>query len=117
MTEYYVYIMTNRSRTLYVGVTSDLFQRVDQHKRKLISGFTARYNLTRLAYYESTTDVESAIACEKQIKGWLRTKKTALIESVNPEWNDLSLTWEDSRQETFRCAQGDTVANPAEVQA
>jgi len=93
MAEYNVYIMTNRSRTLYAGVTNDLIRRVHEHKQKLADGFTKKYNITILAYYEVTPDVRSAIAREKQIKGWLRSKKIALIESMNPEWNDLSAEW------------------------
>ncbi len=93
--EYYVYIMTNYARTLYTGVTNDLEGRVYQHKMKLFPGFTARYDLTILVYYESTEDIMEAITREKQIKGWLRKKKVALIESVNPEWKDLSLDWSD----------------------
>ena len=91
--QYYVYIMTNRSRTLYTGVTSDLERRVYEHKRKLVPGFTAKYRIKQLVYFEVTQDVHAAIAREKQIKGWLRAKKVALIESVNPEWNDLSVGW------------------------
>ncbi len=89
---YFVYIMTNKSKTLYVGVTNNLERRVHQHKAKQIPGFTARYNITRLIYYEETTDILTAIAREKTIKGWLRRKKIALIESLNPEWQDLSST-------------------------
>lgn len=88
---YYVYIMTNSSRTLYVGVTNDLERRVQQHKLKQIPGFTAKYNITQLVYYEETADVLAAIAREKTIKGWLRAKKIALIESINPKWLDLSI--------------------------
>jgi putative endonuclease len=93
--EYYVYIMSNASRTLYVGVTSNLEQRVYQHKNKLVEGFTARYNVTWLVYYASTSDVLEAIAREKHIKGWTRAKKLALITDFNPEWKDLSLDWHD----------------------
>lgn len=93
MKQYYVYIMTNRSRTLYAGVTSDLARRVCEHKNRLIPGFTARYNLDRLVFFEQTQDVNAAIAREKQIKGWLRAKKIGLIESLNPEWRDLSEEW------------------------
>ena len=93
--QYYVYIMTNATRTLYVGVTNDLERRVYQHKQKLIDGFTKKYNLTWLAYYEQTSDVRSAIAREKQIKGWRRSKKVELIESFNPRWRDLSQDWEE----------------------
>ena len=94
MKQYFVYIMASASGTLYTGVTGDLERRVAEHKQKLIPGFTARYNITRLVYYESTPDVRSAIAREKQIKGWLRAKKVALIESVNPQWRDLSEDWD-----------------------
>ena len=91
---YYVYILTNRTRTLYVGVTNDLERRMYEHKNKFVPGFTNKYNVTWLAYYEQTSDVESAIAREKQIKGWRRSKKVALIESSNPRWKDLSLEWQ-----------------------
>jgi len=97
MAQYYVYIMTNRSRTLYTGVTNNLERRVYEHKQKLVEGFSKRYNLTMLVYYEATGDVRSAIRREKQIKGWLRRKKVALIESVNPQWKDLSCGWYDTR--------------------
>ena len=90
---YYVYILTNTTRTLYVGVTNDLERRMYEHKNKLVPGFTSKYNVTWLAYYEQTSDVESAIAREKEIKGWRRSKKVALIESSNPRWKDLSLEW------------------------
>ncbi len=89
----YVYIMTNRSRTLYIGVTSNLEQRVHQHKQKEVPGFTARYNMTRLAYYEEIPSIRDAIAREKQLKGWRRSRKIELIESVNPQWRDLSEDW------------------------
>lgn len=93
MREYHVYIMSNRSRTLYTGVTSNLGQRVRQHKEKLVSGFTSKYKIDRLVYVEATGDVNAAIGREKQIKGWSRAKKVALIESANPEWEDLSEAW------------------------
>lgn len=82
--------MTNKSRTLYIGVTNNLRKRVFEHKHHLVKGFTNKYNITKLIYYEITNDIEAAIIREKQIKGWLRKKKIALIESVNPEWKDLS---------------------------
>ena len=91
--EYYVYMMTNKSRTLYTGVTNNLLRRVYEHKNKLIKGFTSKYNIQYLVYYEMTSSIDSAIAREKQIKGWLRTKKIALIESTNPKWKDLSEEW------------------------
>lgn len=84
MTKYYVYIMTNASRRLYTGVTGDLQRRVYEHRNKLAPGFTQKYNLTWLAYYEITSDVSAAISRKKQIKGWLRSKKLALVESMNP---------------------------------
>ena len=93
MKQYYIYIMTNSSRTLYTGVTDDLVRRVYEHKNKLVEGFTQKYNITRLVYYEITSDVQAAIQREKQIKGWLRKKKIALIEAANPEWEDLSEGW------------------------
>ena len=94
MMQYYVYIMANRSKMLYTGVTNDLQRRVYEHQHHLIEGFTSRYQVTRLVYFEETTDVYAAIAREKQIKGWLRAKKMTLIESVNPEWRDLSEAWQ-----------------------
>jgi len=95
--------MTNRSRTLYTGMTNDLERRVYEHKRKLIKGFTSKYNITRLAWYEEFTQVDQAIEGEKKIKGWTRAKKIALIESVNPNWRDLAETWCGKEgQSTFR---------------
>jgi putative endonuclease len=93
MKAYFVYIMTNRSRTLYTGVTNDLVRRVQEHKQKLIPGFTKKYNITKLVYFEQTNDIQAAIQREKQIKGWLRAKKIALIESINPQWEDLGADW------------------------
>ncbi|MCK4463685.1 MAG: GIY-YIG nuclease family protein [Candidatus Omnitrophica bacterium] len=90
MHQYYVYIMTNLSKTLYIGVTSDLKKRVYKHKNKLIEGFTKKCNITKLVYFEETEDINAAISREKQLKGWLRRKKTALIESINAKWRDLS---------------------------
>jgi putative endonuclease len=90
--QYYVYIMTNKgNRVLYTGVTNDLQRRVYEHKNKLVKGFTKKYNVIKLVFYEVCNEIESAILREKQIKGWLRAKKIALIESMNPEWRDLSL--------------------------
>jgi putative endonuclease len=88
----YVYIVTNKKNgALYTGVTNNLERRIYEHKSKLIHGFTSKYNLTRLVYYEEVNDIRMAIQREKQIKGWLRKRKIALIESMNPEWNDLGL--------------------------
>jgi putative endonuclease len=90
---YSVYIMTNKTRTLYTGVTGDLRKRVAEHKLKLLPGFTSVYNLTRLVYFEDYGDVRDAIAREKQIKGWVRRKKVGLIITVNSTWRDLSEGW------------------------
>jgi len=100
--KYYVYIMTNKSRTLYTGVTSDLEKRVWQHKRGKGSIFTSRYRINQLVYFESCPDVLDAIAREKQIKGWLRKKKVALVESINPNWEDLSADWFEELDSSLR---------------
>ena len=86
---YFVYIMTNDSGTLYTGMTNDLHLRVARHKREP-TGFAKKYRTSRLVYFEETGDVLSAIAREKQIKGWLRSRKIVLVSSVNPEWKDLA---------------------------
>jgi len=88
--QYFVYIMTNRSGTLYTGVTNNLERRIYEHKHHLVNGFTKKYKIEKLVYYEETNDINAAISREKQIKGWLRKKKIALIESINPGWKDLS---------------------------
>ena len=85
--------MTNRSRTLYTGVTGDLSGRVYQHKQGQGSKFTSKYKITKLVYYEAYQDVEDAIVREKQIKGWKRAKKITLINEMNPNWEDLSADW------------------------
>jgi putative endonuclease len=88
--QYYIYIITNQSNVvLYTGVTSDLIKRIYEHKEKLISGFTKKYNVNKLVYYEIFTDINSAITREKQIKAGSRQKKINLVNSVNPEWLDL----------------------------
>ena len=87
---YYIYILTNKTnRVLYIGVTNNLPRRLYEHQNKLIDGFTKRYNLNKLVYFEEYSEIEIAIAREKQLKGWVRCKKNDLIESVNPSWNDL----------------------------
>lgn len=93
MKECYVYIMSNQSRILYTGVTTDLQQRVLQHKLKLIDGFTSKYNLTMLVWYEVFPDINQAIESEKTIKAWRRSKKIAIIEQLNPRWEDLAENW------------------------
>lgn len=89
----YVYIATNQSRTLYIGVTNDLERRMWEHREKLGSTFAARYNVTRLVYFERFADIRDAIAREKQLKRWRRGKKIGLIEQENPKWKDLSEGW------------------------
>jgi putative endonuclease len=90
MRRYYVYIVTNKAnRVLYTGVTNNLNRRMYEHKNKIIKGFTQKYNVSKLVYFEETTDAYSAISREKQIKGGSRAKKIALIEAVNPDWKDL----------------------------
>ena len=93
MSDYYVYILASRSRTLYVGVTNDLQRRLYEHRDPSRTGFTTRYNVTRLVHLESTPDVKSAIAREKQIKSWSRKRKVELVEEANPTWVDLSEGW------------------------
>jgi putative endonuclease len=95
--EYHVYIMASRSGVLYIGVTNDLTRRVSEHQRKAVPGFTARYRVSRLVHFESFDQVRDAIAREKQLKGWRREKKIALIEKANSAWRDLSEGWFDSR--------------------
>lgn len=90
---FFVYIMSSEWRTIYVGMTNDLARRVWEHKRKLVKGFTARYDIDRLVYFEEYEQVTQAIAREKQIKGWKRFKKVGLIDSMNPEWKDLAAAW------------------------
>jgi putative endonuclease len=97
MKYYYIYIMNSPLGTLYTGMTNDLKRRVYQHKHKLIEGFTEKYNVTRLAYCEETQDVQTAIAREKEIKSWRRSKKLGLIKSLNPKWQDLSDGWYDEQ--------------------
>jgi putative endonuclease len=87
-------MLTNRNnRVLYTGVTNDLYRRIYEHKHKLIDGFTKKYRVFKLVFFEFTPDVNSAITREKEIKGWTRQKKNALVETMNPEWNDLSDNW------------------------
>ena len=88
---YYIYIMTNRTHTLYVGVTNDLYRRVNEHRCGSNSGFTSKYKISRLVYFEHFKYIGDAIAREKEIKGFIRRKKIALIEAENPKWSDLCL--------------------------
>ena len=91
--QYFVYIATNGSKTLYTGVTNDLPRRMFEHRNSLVPGFTSKYRIDRLVYFETTSDVRAAIAREKQIKGWRRERKIALVEGANPKWTDLSKEW------------------------
>lgn len=92
--QYYVYILTNKTNTtLYIGVTNNLERRLYEHKHKLVDGFTKKYNLHKLVYYEVTGNVYAALEREKQLKGWLRARKNALISAQNPQWRDLSEEW------------------------
>jgi putative endonuclease len=89
--QYYIYILTNKSnKVIYIGVTNDLERRMFEHKNKLVEGFTKRYNLTKLVFYEVTEDVQSAISREKQLKNWHRNWKINLISQFNPDWKDLT---------------------------
>lgn len=85
-----MYIMSSRSRVLYTGVTNDLVRRVNEHKRGCNAGFTSRYRITRLVYFEEFPDIRDAIAREKAIKGWKRSRKISLVEARNPTWEDLA---------------------------
>jgi putative endonuclease len=94
MHNYYVYILTsNGDKVMYIGVTNDLERRLYEHKKGLIKGFTKRYNVDRLVYFEQTTDVKSAIAREKDLKGWKRERKNELVQKHSPTWKDFSSGW------------------------
>ena len=97
MRHFHVYILASKSRVLYTGITSDLLNRVWEHKNNAFPGFTSKYCVHRLVYFETFKYVDNAIAREKQIKGWLRAKKIALIEAENPTWEDLSQEWFDGK--------------------
>jgi putative endonuclease len=96
MKQYYVYIMTNHSGTLYTGVTNDLTRRIYEHKQGQGGRFTSRYRVTGLLYFEETRDIHAALAREKQLKGWRRARKLELIAKDNPKWVDLSADWDIS---------------------
>ena len=117
MRRYCVYIMASKSRVLYVGITNDIRRRIWEHKNDVNPGFTSKYRIHRLVYFESFKYVGNAIAREKRIKGWVREKKVALIRSANPTWEDLSERWFDvisfkpdadaSKKQVLRFAQDD----------
>ena len=93
--QYFVYILTNKSnKVLYIGVTSNLIRRIFEHKNKLVKGFTKKYNVTKLVYFEETNDVRRALEREKQLKNWHRQWKINLINDFNPQWKDLSKDWQ-----------------------
>ena len=91
--EYWTYIVASRTGTLYVGMTNDIVRRMFEHKSGEFEGFAKQYHCNRLVYWESFDNVRKAIDCEKQLKGWRRAKKIALIESLNPRWEDLAEKW------------------------
>ena len=95
MKNYYVYILANNSKTIYIGLTDDLKRRLFEYKNKLIDGFTKKYNLTKVFYFETNNQIEDAIRREKQLKNWHRQWKIIFIESVNKEWKDLPLDFEN----------------------
>jgi putative endonuclease len=113
--EFFLYIMTNnpKSAVLYTGVTGNLARRVWQHKSKMIQGFTSRYNLTQLVYYERFFYPGAAIAREKEIKGWRRSKKIKLIESMNPRWEDLAKDWGKEFKPTPPSPEAREIPRPA----
>lgn len=124
--QFYVYMLCNKTRTtLYIGVTNDLERRIGEHRAKAIAGFTARYSLNRLVFYEAYADPSEAIAREKQLKGWRREKKDKLIEKANPRWNDLASDWflqvpksfdDNPRATALRLAHEDKVSDPSAPQ-
>ena len=110
---FHVYILTNwNNKVMYIGMTNNLERRLHEHKSKLVDGFTRKYNVNKLVYFEHTTDVHAALAREKEIKKWRREKKDKLVVSMNPDWRDLSLEWEEdfppapSQASTLRSGQG-----------
>jgi putative endonuclease len=100
---FYVYILTNwNNEVMYIGVTNNLERRLYEHKNKSVDGFTKKYNVNKLVYYEHTTDVHAAITREKEIKRWRREKKNNLVIMMNPDWKDLSLEWAVSKDSPTR---------------
>ena len=92
---YYVYLLTNwNNKVIYIGVTNNLMRRIYEHKNKMLKGFTQKYNVNKLVYYEETNDVIAALSREKEIKKWRREKKNQLVNQINPAWKDLAMEWE-----------------------
>jgi len=109
---YYVYIMASRSLTLYTGVTGNIYQRALQHKAGEIDGFTKKYHINRLVYYETFKYVNNALAREKQVNAWARAKRLALIKTMNPAWQDLAESWgERTKLQIPRFARDDNSEN------
>lgn len=103
MYNFWIYIVVSAyENVMYIGMTNNLERRVSEHKQKLVKGFTKRYRVDKLVYYEHYTDVNAAIAREKELKGWRREKKNALVETINPEWVDLSTDWHGSQDPSLR---------------
>jgi putative endonuclease len=100
--QFYVYILTNASKTLYVGVTNNLQRRLFEHRSGTGSSFCIRYNIKRLVYFEVTDDAYAAISREKQLKAWPRERKIALIKNANPRWRDLSKAWDRTSRPSLR---------------
>ena len=114
MRHFYVYILASKSRALYTGITSDLWRRLWEHKNNAFPGFTSSYRVYRLVYFETFKYVDNAIKREKQIKGWLRAKKVALIEAENPTWEDFSAEWINGKDvKRIRFAQTPPTAGPS----
>jgi putative endonuclease len=107
---YYVYILASLSGTLYIGITNNLERRMVEHKEGLISGFTREYNVHRLVYFEVYRNVRNAIRREKQLKGWRREKKIALIKNTNPSWKDLAREWYEGRAPSTRAPKAGALA-------
>jgi len=104
--KYYVYMITNwNNKVLYTGVTNNLERRLFENKNGTVEGFTKKYNVYKLVWFDYTSDVYAAIEKEKQIKGWTRAKKNALVESINPEWNDLSEKWLSEDSSSFHSSE------------
>ena len=113
MKTYYVYIMASASRVLYTGVTNSIERRVAEHQDGRVPGFSARYNVRELVYLEPFGDIRAAIGREKEIKGWLRAKKIALIESRNPHWEDLAWQWRATAEGSPKRAPGKVTLSAA----
>jgi len=102
MKDYYVYIMASRSGVLYIGVTNNLDRRIFEHKKELIPGFSQKYKTKKLVYFENCSQIDDAIAREKQLKGWIRKKKEILIKTINPTMSDLSRFFDSSASRRIR---------------